>query len=138
MNTTLSTATGRRKGCRSPRLAKIGTMNNTPTTVLGAIAMAGGHVTGANLRQVVVFRRGDDWRLMATMLDVNGALYGRRPTPADEIWINDADVIVVPKTPIQMADEVIDQFFTRGVYSLFPQFVFGQFGFDNFRSISVP
>ena len=45
-------------------------MNNTPTTVLGAIAMAGGHVTtgGANLRQVVVFRRGENWELLSTSL----------------------------------------------------------------------
>lgn len=108
-----------------------------PTTLMGAIALAGGWNTGANLRQVVVFRRGDDWRLMATMLDVQGALYGRRPTPADEIWLNDADVIVVPKTPIQMADDMIEQFFTRGLYSLFPQFAFGQFNFQNFSAIST-
>ena len=94
-----------------------------PTTLMGAIALAGGWNQGANLRQVVVFRRGEDWRLMATMLDVQGALYGRRPTPADEIWINDADVVVVPKTFLQNADELIDQFFTRGLYSVFPQFI---------------
>jgi polysaccharide export outer membrane protein len=108
-----------------------------PTTLMGALAMAGGWKQGANLRQVVVFRRGDDWRLMATMLDVKGALYARRPTPADEIWINDSDVIVVPKTPLQATDEVINQFFVRGLYSVFPQFAFGQFNFDNFRSISI-
>jgi len=99
--------------------------------------MAGGWNVGANLRQVVVFRRGEDWRLMATMLDIKGALYGRRPSPADEIWLNDADVVVVPKTPIQATDEVIEQFFTRGLYSMFPQFSFGQFNFDNFRSIDT-
>ena len=43
-----------------------------PTTLMGAIAMSGGWNQGANLRQVVVFRRGDDWRLLATMLDVRG------------------------------------------------------------------
>jgi len=109
---------------------------NGPTTLMGAIALAGGWNQGANLRQVVVFRRGDDWRLLATMLDVKGALYGRRPTPADEIWINDSDVIVVPKTPLQATDEAIDQFFTRGLYGIFPQFSNGQFNFSNFRSIS--
>ncbi|MEQ8209438.1 MAG: polysaccharide biosynthesis/export family protein [Lacipirellulaceae bacterium] len=109
---------------------------DSPTTLMGAIALAGGWTPGANLRQVVVFRRGDDWRLMATMLDVKGALHGRRPTPADEIWINDSDVVVVPKSPIQAADEFIDQVFTRGLYSLFPQFAFGAFNFDNFSSIS--
>ncbi|NOY29993.1 MAG: sugar ABC transporter substrate-binding protein [Planctomycetes bacterium] len=107
-----------------------------PTTLMGAVAMAGGWNIGANLRQVVVFRRGEDWRLMATMLDVRGALYGRRPTPADEIWLSDSDIVVVPKTPIQATDEAINQFFTQGLYSLFPQFGNGFFNFNNFRSIS--
>lgn len=109
---------------------------SSPTTLMGAIAMAGGWNPGANLRQVVVFRRGEDWRLMATMLDVKGALYGRRPTPADEIWLNDSDIVVIPKTPIQATDEVIEQYFTRGLYSLFPQFAFGQFNFSNFSTLS--
>jgi polysaccharide export outer membrane protein len=108
-----------------------------PTTLMGAIAMAGGWTPGANLRQVVVFRRGEDWRLMATMLDIKGALYGKRPAPADEIWLNDSDIVVVPKTPIQATDEFIHQYFTRGLYSLFPQFAFGQFNFNNFRELSL-
>jgi polysaccharide export outer membrane protein len=107
-----------------------------PTTLMMAIGMAGSWNQGANMRQVVVFRRGDDWRLLASMFDVNGALYGRRPTPADEIWLNDSDVIVVPKTQIKVANEFINQVFTNGLYSLFPQFAFGAFNFDNFRSIS--
>ena len=108
-----------------------------PTTLMGAIALAGGWNPGANLRQVVVFRRGEDWRLLATMVDVQGALHGRRPVPADEIWLSDTDVVVVPKTPLQRADEVIEQFFARGLYTMFPQFSFGQFNFNNFRSISA-
>ncbi|MEO2045697.1 MAG: polysaccharide biosynthesis/export family protein [Pirellulales bacterium] len=106
-----------------------------PTTLMGSIALAGGWNQGANLRQVVVFRRGDDWRLLATMLDIRGALYGRRPTPADEIWLNDSDIVVVPKSPIQAVDEVIDQFFTRGLYSVFPQFAFGRWRFGSFNSV---
>ena len=73
---------------------------------------------------------------MATMLDVQGALYGRRPTPADEIWLNDSDIVVVPKAPILVVNEFINQFFTNGLYSMFPQFSFGNFNFNNFRSIS--
>jgi len=107
-----------------------------PTSLMGAIAMAGSWQVGANLRQVVVFRRGEDWRLLATMVDVNGALYGRRPAPADEIWLNDSDIVVVPKAPIQVADEFIGQFFSQGVYGMFPQFAVGSFGFSSFRSIS--
>jgi polysaccharide export outer membrane protein len=91
-----------------------------PTTVMGALALGGGHRLGANLRQVVVFRRGPDWRLMATMVDLRGALYARRPVPADDIWLNDSDIILVPKTPIQQVDEFIEQVFTRGLYSVVP------------------
>lgn len=91
-----------------------------PTTVMGALSLAGGWRQGANLRQIVVFRRGPDWRLMATMLDLRGALYGRRPVPADDIWLNDSDIVLVPKTPIQQADEFIEQVFTRGLYGVVP------------------
>lgn len=107
-----------------------------PTTLMGAIALGGGWNVGANLRQVIVFRRGEDWRLMATMVDVRGALYGRRPVPADEIWLNDSDIVVIPKTPIQATDEVISTYFTNGLYALFPQFANGQFNFQNFSSLS--
>lgn len=91
-----------------------------PTTSLQAIALAGGWNVGANLRQVVVFRRADDWRLMATMLDLRGALYGHRPCPADEIWLNDSDIVVVPKSPILVADDIINLVFTRGIYGVVP------------------
>ena len=93
-----------------------------PTTAMQALAMAGSWNVGANLRQVVVFRRADDWRLQATMLDLRGALYGRTPCPADEIWLRDSDVIVVPKTPIAIVNDIIDQVFTRGVYGVVPNF----------------
>lgn len=91
-----------------------------PTDVLQALALAGRWTPGSNMRQVVVFRRGPDWRLMATMLDLRGALYAKRPVPADDIWLNDSDIVLVPKTPIQQVDEVIEQYITRGVYNLVP------------------
>ena len=68
-----------------------------PTTVLQSLSMAGSWRVGANLRQIVVFRRGDDWRLLATMVDLEAALLGNRLCPRDEIWIGDSDVIIVPK-----------------------------------------
>jgi polysaccharide export outer membrane protein len=106
----------------------VGEVNNpgryelvAPTTAMQAIALGGGWKIGSNLRQVVVFRRGEDWRLMATMLDLRGGLYGKRPVPADDIWLNDSDILLVTKTPIQQADEVIEQYITRGLYSVVPQ-----------------
>ena len=91
-----------------------------PTTVLGAIASAGGHVADGNMRQVVVLRRAEDWRLISTMLDLQGAVYGRRPTPADEIWLRDNDVVIIPNKPIVRLDNWIDQIFTRGIYGVLP------------------
>ncbi len=91
-----------------------------PTTVIQAISMAGGWKMGANLRQVVVFRRGDDWRLLATMLDLQAALHGNKATPCDEIWLSDSDVVIVPKSFLQRSDDFIEMVFTRGIYGVLP------------------
>ncbi len=91
-----------------------------PTTVMQALSMAGSWNVGAHLKQVVVFRRGDDWRLMATMIDLHDALGGKAPCPGGEIWVGDSDVILVPKSAILKADDFISLAFTRGAYSVFP------------------
>ncbi len=91
-----------------------------PTSVMQSLSLAGGWNQGANLREVVVFRRGEDWRLLATRIDIRGAVYGKRPTPADEIWLRDSDIVVVPKSAIQRNDEFIDQVFTKGIYGVIP------------------
>lgn len=91
-----------------------------PTTVMQSLAMAGSWNVGANLRQVVVFRRGTDWRLLATKLNVRDALYARQPIPADEIWLSDSDIVVVPKSHIKQFDEWVDLVFSRGIYGVLP------------------
>jgi len=113
---------------RAPRyvyvLGEVGTPGRFeltgPTTVLQALSMAGSWNVGAHLRQIVIFRRGDDWRLMATMVDLRAALHGRKACPAGELWLSDSDVIIVPKSPILRADDFIDLVFTRGIYGVFP------------------
>jgi polysaccharide biosynthesis/export protein len=89
-----------------------------PTTAMQAISLAGGWNYGGNLWNVVVYRRGDDWRLLATRLDLRGALYGHRPAPADEIWLNDSDIVVVPKSGILVADNVTNLGFTKGLFGV--------------------
>lgn len=91
-----------------------------PTTLMQAIALAGGWNIGANLKEVVVFRRDDCWRLMATRIGIRRALYGKDPCPDGEIWLRDSDIVVVPKSPILVVDEFIDLVFTRGVYGVVP------------------
>jgi polysaccharide biosynthesis/export protein len=104
-----------------------------PTTVMQAIAMAEGWKRGSNLRQIVVFRRDQDWRLMATRIDLQGAMLGKSPYPSDEIWLRDSDIVLVPKTPILRASEAVDLYMTRTLYSIFPQQGV-VFTFDNFQT----
>ncbi len=92
----------------------------SPTTAIGALALAGGSRVGANLRQVVVMRRTEDWRLVATMLDLSGALWGKRPTPADEIWLRDGDIVIVPPMGIRRFDNIVRLYLTEGAYAIVP------------------
>ncbi len=91
-----------------------------PTTAIQAIAMAGSWNVGAELKQIVIFRRDACWRLMATQLDLRPALDGRRPCPADEIWIRDSDIVLVPKSQMLATDDFIQLVFTRGLYGVVP------------------
>jgi polysaccharide biosynthesis/export protein len=91
-----------------------------PTTAMQAISMAGSWNTGAALKEIVVFRRGDDWRLLATRINLDAALHGHQPCPRGEIWLSDSDVVVVPKSAILVADDFINLVFTRGIYGVFP------------------
>jgi polysaccharide export outer membrane protein len=75
----------------------------SPTTVLAGLSLAGGWTHGANLRQVVVLRRDENWQLVATTLDLRGASSGRGPCPANDIFLRDSDVIVVPKSSLHHA-----------------------------------
>jgi polysaccharide biosynthesis/export protein len=99
-----------------------------PTSLMQALAMSGSWKIGANLRQVVVFRRDSNWNLKATMVNIHPALYGKQPCPDGNIWLADSDVVVVPKHPILVVDEIIDLVFTRGIYGVFPVFFNYNFG----------
>jgi len=93
---------------------------NGPTTAMQSIALAQGWLPGANVRQVIVFRRDAQWRLMALRLDLNAALAGTDPLPTDEIWLRSGDIVLVPKSPIQRITELVDLYITQGVYSILP------------------
>lgn len=91
-----------------------------PTTVMQAISMAGSWTVGARIRNVVVFRRADDWRLIATVLDLKEAMLGYAPCPAGEIWVSDADLIIVPRSKLLRTTNFIELVFTRGLYGIIP------------------
>jgi polysaccharide export outer membrane protein len=91
-----------------------------PTTAIQSLALAQGFLEGGNLRQIVVLRRDSNWRLVATKIDLAGAMYGRRPMPSDEIWLRHDDIVIVPKKPVQRLSEAVNQYFTQTLYGLFP------------------
>lgn len=93
---------------------------NGPTTVTQGLALAGGLNLGANNRQVVIFRRAEDWRVVSTMLDLRAGHLGKRPNPSDEIWLRDSDLIIVPPRPIRNFNNFLQQVFTEGIYRIIP------------------
>jgi len=90
----------------------------TSTTVLDALAMAGGYTTRAYLRDVVVFRNDGLERPVAFKLDIASSL--RRGETFANVRIKPADIIFVPKSAIASANDVIEQVFTRGIYGIMP------------------
>jgi polysaccharide export outer membrane protein len=54
------------------------------------------------------------------MLNLDRALHGKDLCPADEIWLSDSDVVLVPKGPILVCDDFINLVFTRGLYGVVP------------------
>ena len=105
-----------------------------PTTAIQAVALAGSFLQGGNLRQVVVFRRDQNYRLTATKLDLAGGLLGKEPHPSDEIWLRDSDIVLIPKKPIQRFSEAVNLYLTNTLYSIFPQQGVA-FNFDNFTPL---
>ncbi|MEZ6138584.1 MAG: polysaccharide biosynthesis/export family protein [Pirellulaceae bacterium] len=91
-----------------------------PTTVTQALALAQGVRVGGNAREIVIFRRAEDWRLISTRIDLKGVHLGKVAMPTDEIWLRDSDLIIVPPTPIQRFDNFVRQVFTEGLYGVFP------------------
>ena len=104
-----------------------------PTTAMQAIALAEGFNAGGNLRQIIVFRRDHNWRMVATKLDLAGALYGKRPQPSDEIWLQDSDIVLIPKKPIQRLSEAVNLYFTETIYGIYPRALL--FDFDGVTAL---
>jgi polysaccharide export outer membrane protein len=91
-----------------------------PTTVMHALALAGSWNVGARTSQVVILRRADDWSLMGTAVNVRAALNGNDGVPQGDIWLNDLDVVIVPKSRLLRANDLIEMVFTRGIYGIVP------------------
>jgi polysaccharide export outer membrane protein len=93
---------------------------NGPTTVMQAIAQANGWGSGANLRHIIVMRRDKNWQLIATKVDLSGAMWGHRPNPSDDLWLRHSDIVLVPKNAGQRIADFVEVYFNRGLYGIFP------------------
>lgn len=89
-----------------------------PLTLSQAVSMAMGFRPTAALSSVIVLRRPEGQPPQAIKVDFKEVL--ANSNMSQDILIQKNDVIFVPKTFITKADEFIDQWFTHGIYSLFP------------------
>jgi protein involved in polysaccharide export with SLBB domain/molybdopterin converting factor small subunit len=89
-----------------------------PMTLSQAISMANGFRLTAALSSVMILRRVDGQPPQAFQVDFNKVLH--QGEMGQDIFIHKNDVIFVPKTFITKVDEFIEQWLTRGVYSMFP------------------
>lgn len=107
---------------------------NGPTSVSQALAMAGSIKVGGNQRTVVIFRRMEDWRMVATQVDLKGQFLGRIMTPKDDIWLRDNDLLIVPPMPIKVFDNFVKLVFTDGIYGIVP---FNGFSITKFQQAGI-
>jgi polysaccharide export outer membrane protein len=91
-----------------------------PTTVLQAISLAGGYNIGADLTNIIILRRDDNWRLIATCVDLSSDLKGDCLDQTHDVWLRDGDIVLLPKSTCQRIDDYIDLVLTRGVYGVVP------------------
>ncbi len=93
-----------------------------PTTVMQALALAGGtdNIAGSKLSKIVVFRRDQNWRLVATTVNLWKPVTEGRSDYVQDLWLADSDVVLVPKTSMRISTDYISEIFTRGIYGVMP------------------
>lgn len=94
--------------------------------LLDALAVAEVDTKRARLRDVVVFRNDGLERPIAFKVDLRAALQQR--VAAANLQIKPADIIYVPKTTLDSANELIEKVFTKGIYSIVPFSTYFSFG----------
>jgi polysaccharide export outer membrane protein len=89
-----------------------------PLTLSQAISMANGFRPTSALSSVMVLRRVEGDKPVAFQVNFKEVLSEGNMT--NDIVLQKNDVVYVPKTFIANVNDFIDQWFTRGIYSLFP------------------
>lgn len=86
--------------------------------LLNAIAMANGYRKTAYLEDIVVFRNYGLEKPIAFKVNLQRALKEGWGFPIMEIY--PADIIYVPKSPIDNFNDLVEKIFTRGIYAMLP------------------
>jgi protein involved in polysaccharide export with SLBB domain len=81
---------------------------NGPTTVLGAIMMSGGFKDTGDRNQVILVRKDENNRPLYISLDIEKVMNGK--DPAQDIFVQSYDIILVPRTGIADVNVWIDQY----------------------------
>jgi polysaccharide export outer membrane protein len=91
-----------------------------PTSLMQGLTLAGGWTKECNLRQVIVLRRTEDWRIMATGVDLRSAARGTAPCIANDIWLRDGDLVVVPENHWFSTTDLFESLSARHLRNLPP------------------
>ncbi len=79
------------------------------TSILQALAFAGGSTKEAKLGSVIVIREGVDQKMYATKVDVSNLLKGSSRSARTNLYLQPKDVVYVPKTLIANMNEFLTQ-----------------------------
>jgi polysaccharide export outer membrane protein len=93
-----------------------------PTTVLQAVAMAGGFLPTARTNEVIVLRHGANKKPFQISLNVEKAMKG--VDLSQDIYLEPYDMVIVPRSNIADVDLWMDQYIARTVGALGGEFTF--------------
>jgi protein involved in polysaccharide export with SLBB domain len=98
---------------------------NGPMTVLGAIVSAGSFKDTADRNQVILVRKDDNGKPIYMNLDIEKAMKGI--DPAQDVYLQGYDIVVVPRSGIANVDLWIDQYIGHTI-SYFSPFAYAYIG----------
>lgn len=103
---------------------------DSPVSLIQALAACGGMTPRAQEDKVLLIRRKGLPIPQGTLVDVSQLLTAMQPSSGGEmpdftqfrhdIWMQDMDIVYVPKTGLAVFDDWVDQVFTKGVRAILP------------------
>ncbi len=87
-------------------------------TLLDALALAGGTLDSAKLKEVVIFRNEGLEKPIAFKVDVESVIRTGNLHP--NLRLKPADVVFVPKTRLDEFNDLMAKIFTKGIYTILP------------------